>query len=132
MEFPDEESTESVEAIRRRAPEGLLALASVLLLAANVLRILAAFLNFLGVRVGWDAGKTVWVAPTTDLVGAAILGSVFFLAATRAEGMQGHPTPPVPPENLSSKDLVATIDGPDLLERLRYGPKPPGDARLKR
>ncbi len=86
MESRDEESTESVEAIRWRTPEGLLVAASALLLASNFLLILAVFLNFLGLRVGWDAGKTVWVALTADLVGVAILGSVFFLTATRTEG----------------------------------------------
>ncbi len=86
MEAPRAESTESVEAMRWRTPEGLLVVASALLLAANLLLILAVFLNFLGVRVGWDAGKTVWAALTTDLVGVAILGSVFFLTAARTEG----------------------------------------------
>ena len=49
-----------------------------------------------------------------------------------AERMQGPPTPRVPLENISSKDLVAAIDDPDLLERLRHGPNPPSDPRLKR
>jgi len=35
-------------------------------------------------------------------------------------------------ENVSSRDLVAAIDDPDLLERLRHSPNPPRDPRLKR
>ncbi len=35
-------------------------------------------------------------------------------------------------ENVSSRDLVAAIDDPDLLERLLHGPNPPRDPRLKR
>ncbi len=53
-------------------------------------------------------------------------------ASRDAERMQGPPTPSVPLENISSKDLVAAIDDPDLLERLRHGPTPPSDPRLKR
>jgi len=86
MESPDEESRVAAEAMHWRTPEGLLVVASALLLAANVLLILAVFLNFLGVRLGWDAGKTVWVALTADLVGVALLGCVFFLTAARVEG----------------------------------------------
>ncbi len=86
MEGPEEEPEKSRAESLWRTPEGLLAAASALLLAANVLLILAVFLNFLGVRVGWDAGKTVWAALTADLVGVAILGAVFFLTSTRTEG----------------------------------------------
>ncbi len=53
-------------------------------------------------------------------------------ASRDADRMQGPPTPSVPLENISSKDLVAAIDDPDLLERLRHGPNPPADPRLKR
>ena len=35
-------------------------------------------------------------------------------------------------ENVSSRDLVAAIEDPDLLERLRHSPHPPLDPRLKR
>jgi len=35
-------------------------------------------------------------------------------------------------ENVTSRDLVAAIDDPDLLERLLHGPNPPRDPRLKR
>ena len=35
-------------------------------------------------------------------------------------------------ENVPSRDLVAAIDDPDLLERLLHGPNPPRDPRLKR
>ena len=35
-------------------------------------------------------------------------------------------------ENVSSRDLVAAIDDPDLLERLLHGPNPPKEPRLKR
>ena len=35
-------------------------------------------------------------------------------------------------ENVSSRDLVAAIEDPDLLERLRHSPNPPRDPRLKR
>jgi uncharacterized Zn finger protein (UPF0148 family) len=35
-------------------------------------------------------------------------------------------------ENVSSRDLVAAIDDPDLLERLRHSPNPPREPRLKR
>ena len=86
MEGPEEEPEKSRAESLWQTPEGLLAVASALLLAANVLLIVAVFLNFLGVRVGWDAGKTVWAALTADLVGVAILASVFFLTATRVEG----------------------------------------------
>ncbi len=86
MEGPEEEPETPGEEALWRTPEGLLTAASALLLAANFLLILAVFLNFLGLRVGWDAGKTVWVALTADLVGVSILGCVFFLTATRTEG----------------------------------------------
>jgi len=86
MEGPEEEPETPGEEALWRTPEGLLTAASALLLAANFLLILAVFLNFLGLRVGWDAGKTVWVALTADLVGVSILGCVFFLTATRTGG----------------------------------------------
>ena len=35
-------------------------------------------------------------------------------------------------ENVSSRDLVAAIVDPDLLERLLHGPNPPREPRLKR
>jgi hypothetical protein len=36
------------------------------------------------------------------------------------------------PSNVSSRDLVAALNDPDLLERLRHSPQPPRDPRLKR
>ena len=35
-------------------------------------------------------------------------------------------------ENLSSRDLVAAIDDPDVIERLLHSPNPPRDPRLRR
>ncbi len=73
-----------------------------------------------------------------EIVSAVALRKAFDAARVAAEAsrdadrMQGPPTPLVPPENISSKDLVAAIDDPDLLERLRHGPNPPSDPRLKR
>lgn len=42
--------------------------------------------------------------------------------------------PPAPPENpvVSSEDLVAALDDPDRLERLRHSPGAPTDPKLKR
>ncbi len=71
---------------RWRQPERILAVASGLLLAANLLLIIAVFLNFAGGTSWWNAGETVWVALWTDLVGAALMGSVFFAIANRGEG----------------------------------------------
>ncbi|HEX9340770.1 MAG TPA: hypothetical protein VF992_06325 [Thermoplasmata archaeon] len=67
-------------------PERLLIVASALLLAANLLLILALFLNFVGSLGGWDAGTTIWVALGLDLVGAAALGRVFLATADRTAG----------------------------------------------
>ena len=36
------------------------------------------------------------------------------------------------PSNLSSTDLVAALNDPDLLERLQHSPRPPHDPRVKR
>ena len=35
-------------------------------------------------------------------------------------------------ENITSRDLIAAIEDPDLLERLLHSPNPPRDPRLKR
>src|SRR5437660_3968812 len=36
------------------------------------------------------------------------------------------------PVNATSEDLVAALDDPDYLERMRHSPRPPADPRLKR
>jgi len=36
------------------------------------------------------------------------------------------------PANATSADLVAALDDPDFLERMRHSPRPPADRRLKR
>src|SRR5437660_1306478 len=36
------------------------------------------------------------------------------------------------PANATSEDLVAALDDPDYLERMRHSPRPPADRRLKR
>ncbi len=36
------------------------------------------------------------------------------------------------PANATSEDLVAALDDPDFLERMRHSPRPPADRRLKR
>ena len=64
-------------------PERLLAVASALLLGANLLLIVAVFLNFTGGSELWNAGKTVWVALGMDLLGAALMGWVFVIIADR-------------------------------------------------
>jgi hypothetical protein len=54
----------------------------------------------------------------------------------------GNLTPPIPseepnpaapiPANPTSEDLIAALNDPDFLERMRHSPDPPTDRRLKR
>ena len=41
-------------------------------------------------------------------------------------------TPPTNPESVSSRDLIAALNDPDLLERLRHSPQPPKGPQVKR
>jgi len=44
-----------------------------------------------------------------------------------------EPSPPtLIPANAASEDLVAGLNDPDFLERMRHSPRPPTDRRLKR
>ena len=50
---------------------------------------------------------------------------------SRIRPIEGGVTPGQP-ENVSSRDLLAAIDDPDLLERLLHSPQPPKGPQLKR
>ena len=60
-------------------------------------------------------------------VDAARIGT---LSSSRAPGEDE--TPSADPTNVSSHDLLAALDDPDLLERLRHSPNAPRELRFKR
>jgi len=60
-------------AVRPR-PEGLLWIASALLLGTNLLLVLAVFVNVIGGLGPVNPSRILWVALGMDLVGVALLG----------------------------------------------------------
>jgi len=62
----------------------------------------------------------------------AVDAAHFSARASKAVSRDDIATPTRDLENVSSRDLVAAIDDPDLLERLLHGPSPSRDPRLKR
>ena len=46
-------------------------------------------------------------------------------------GVEPNPAAPVA-ANVTSEDLVAALNDPDYLERVRHSPQPPSNRRLKR
>src|SRR3989454_4551816 len=62
----------------------------------------------------------------------AVDAAHFSARASKAVSRDDIATPTRDLENVSSRDLVAAIDDPDLLERLLHGPGPSRDPRLKR
>ena len=75
---------------RRRAvrpgPEGLLWIASALLLGTNLLLVLAVFVNVIGGLGPVNPSRILWAALGMDLVGVALLGWIFWDSARPIEG----------------------------------------------
>ncbi|TLZ68670.1 MAG: hypothetical protein E6K12_00630, partial [Methanobacteriota archaeon] len=81
-----------LEALDRRphvvgqGPEGLLWLASVLLLGTNLLLVFAVFVNLIGGLGPVNPSRILWAAFGMDLVGVALFGWIFWDSAGRSEG----------------------------------------------
>src|SRR5205807_2456141 len=75
---------------RRRAvrsgPEGLLWIASALLLGTNLLLVLAVFVNVIGGLGPVNPSRILWAALGMDLVGVALLGWIIWDSAARVDG----------------------------------------------
>jgi len=70
----------------RRGPEGLLWIASALLLGTNLLLVLAVFVNVIGGLGPVNPSRILWAALGMDLVGVALLGWIVWDSAGRVEG----------------------------------------------
>src|SRR5438309_7368529 len=70
----------------RSGPEGLLWIASALLLGTNLLLVLAVFVNLIGGLGPVNPSRILWTAFGMDLVGVALLGWIFWDSAGRSEG----------------------------------------------
>ena len=87
-----------------------------------------------------DAHRRIELTPKPsekEVVSAATLRKAvdaahFSARASKVVSREDVPTSARDLENVSSRDLVAAIDDPDLLERLLHDPNPPRDPRLKR
>ena len=81
-----------LEALDRRphvvgqGPEGLLWIASVLLLGTNLLLVLAFFVNVIGGLGPLNPSRILWAAFGMDLLGVALLGWIFWDSAGRVDG----------------------------------------------
>src|SRR3989440_2179659 len=70
----------------RPGGEGLLWIASALLLGTNLLLVLAVFVNVIGGLGPVNPSRILWTAFGMDLVGVALLGWIVWDSAGRAEG----------------------------------------------
>src|SRR5256885_8200042 len=70
----------------RSGPEGLLWIASALLLGTNLLLVLAVFMNVIGGLGPVNPSRILWAALGMDLVGVALLGWIIWDRAGRVEG----------------------------------------------
>src|SRR5438132_13634569 len=70
----------------RRGPEGLLWIASALLLGTNLLLVLAVFVNVIGGLGPVNPSRILWAAVDLDLVGVALLGWIVWDSARRVDG----------------------------------------------
>src|SRR5437660_12896025 len=70
----------------RPGPEGLLWIASALLLGTNLLLVLAVFVNVIGGLGPVNPSRILWAALGMDLVGVALLGWIFWDSAGAIEG----------------------------------------------
>src|SRR5256884_1253243 len=70
----------------RRGPEGLLWIASALLLGTNLLLVLAVFVNVIGGLGPVNPSRILWAALGMDLVGVGVLGWIVWDNAGRVEG----------------------------------------------
>src|SRR5205807_9072852 len=69
----------------RPRPEGLLWIASALLLGTNLLLVLAVFVNVIGGLGPVNPSRILWAALGMDLVGVALLGRIIWDSAGRVE-----------------------------------------------
>src|SRR2546430_15943353 len=70
----------------RPGPEGLLWIASALLLGTNLLLVLAVFVNVIGGLGPVNPSRILWAALGMDLVGVALLAWIIWGSAGRVEG----------------------------------------------
>src|SRR2546430_17579274 len=70
----------------RPGSEGLLWIASALLLGTNLLLVLAVFANVIGGLGPVNPSRILWAAPGMDLVGVALLGWIIWTSAGRVDG----------------------------------------------
>src|SRR5437870_12395607 len=70
----------------RRGPEGLLWIASALLLGTNLLLVLAVFVNVIGGLGPVNPSRILWAALGLDFVGVALLGWIIWSSACRVDG----------------------------------------------
>src|SRR5437879_12768751 len=70
----------------RPGPEGLLWIASALLLGTNLLLVLAVFVNVIGGLGPVNPSRILWAALGLDLVGLALLGWLIWTSAGRVAG----------------------------------------------
>src|SRR2546430_17520596 len=70
----------------RSGPEGLLWIASALLLGTNLLLVLAVFVNVIGGLGPVNPSRILWAALGMDLVGVALLGWIIWDSAGRVDG----------------------------------------------
>lgn len=74
----------------RPEPEGLLWIASALLLATNLLLIFVVFVNLIGGLGPATPSRLLWAALGLDLPGAGLLAWIVWDSAGRTEGRPGH------------------------------------------
>src|SRR5256886_14131648 len=70
----------------RPGREGLLWIASALLLGTNLLLVFAVFVNLIGGLGPVNPSRILWTAFGLDLVGVALLGWIFWDSAGRVDG----------------------------------------------
>jgi len=85
---------------------------------------------------GLEAHRRIELTPKPSIVSAVALRKAVDAArfghlTHPMESQEPNPAALIP-ANATSEDLVAALNDPDYLERVRHGPRPPADRRLKR